>query len=123
MRPSTPKAIAKVYQAMKKVEEAQRLMAEASQALSPLRNVGPLYSKTSKFYDQLHKFWYTLKNAAECRNGMSLDSECDRCGADLSGWRMGDATHRCDLLAHVSVTNTALPEGVGDDVTLEGDDR
>lgn len=106
--PSSPAAIVQVQQAADLVEQAQQLLGKACQKLSPLRNGVDLYKKTSKLYDQAHSLWYDVDTARR-RTGMSVDSECERCHTNLSGWKYGDPPHRCP-----NPCPTCSDEGMGD---------
>jgi hypothetical protein len=93
--PSTPAAKQTVELAMVHVEKAQHELERACQALSSLRHGSDLCTKAGKLRDACHAFFYVLRKAADTRGGMSQDNECEKCFADLSGWRMGMPTHRC----------------------------
>lgn len=95
MKPSTPRAQQKLDLAMVHVENAQGELERACQDLSSLRGGAGLCAKAGKLRDACHSFFYALRDASHSHKGISVDSECEKCGEDLSLWRVGMPTHRC----------------------------
>ncbi len=73
--PSTPAARGQLEVAMQRVEQAQRLLDNACQALCSVRRGSDLYKKTGKLSLQVQELWHQLDLAEAHRGGMSVDSE------------------------------------------------
>lgn len=74
MKPSTPAALLNLEDALDLIQEAQRLLDQACQKLSPIRRGMDLSDKTFAMREKVHKHWYLVAKARK-RAGMSLDSE------------------------------------------------
>lgn len=72
---STPAAKAKVLEALRLVEEAQRALDRAAQCLSPLRHGGDLYEECGQIQHSMNTFRHRLDVASRSRGQMSVDSE------------------------------------------------
>ncbi len=72
----------KYRRAMALVEQAQRLIGDASAELCPVIWGNPDYQRLGKLYDKIHAEWYKLKHALDVR-GPKLDlDETGRAAAD-----------------------------------------
>jgi len=86
MSASEAVAAARIREAMKLVEEAQRLLDRAGESISPVRGFSREWSRVTKVYDQVRSCWYRLEYRLQ-RGCFDLD---DAAKASLAGTALSD---------------------------------
>ena len=113
----TTPAEAKVFEALDRIQAAQRELELACQALSPVVGAMPDWEHLSKLTDRVQAEWHRLNSKLErgsaWRAGLRLDSEpfeftgaCERCGELVSD---GRRVHRECEPSHPHATDRVHP--------------